>query len=99
MHSSNHQKAEDYVTKIEDTVVRRMVGYFLQQVLVTVAKREARPEEDFDLEFYVKVVHNALRHPDLIQRFLDGEDVGRWAWPDDLLDETESAAQQAAEAQ
>ena len=73
MDNWNYEKAKEYVASIENEVTRSMTSLFLNQLTILTLQREAAPETEFDLLFYVKMVSKIVGDGKLIQMCLNGE--------------------------
>lgn len=74
MDNWNYDRAVVYIDAIPDPVSRRLTKLFFDQLLFLQSSREAYPECEFDLLFFVKAVCKVTCQPKLLQVNLEQGD-------------------------
>jgi hypothetical protein len=87
MHNWNFDEAVKRVEAIGDPTARRLTRLFLDAAVLHAAQKASRPENEFDLAFFVSVVSQVTVHEtELLRRVLDGENIDAgWEATNDAL--------------
>ena len=65
----NHERASEFVNRVQDPVIRGLLKYSYQMILLV----NATPQEKFDLLYFCQVMELFLRDRDGLSRALHGD--------------------------